>query len=117
MSHVNNFILVGPPTAGMQALVDDLNQLLSDETGFSGLSFVAAHNDAGGPKAMEMSVYLGALNYVDPSQVENALVQALTPEVCRRLYPWDPSSIQLFVRTQHSDRTVEVPLNLSTEGT
>ncbi len=116
MSVVDNYVLKASPGATIpKRFIALLNKRLFEEqpTGAGPEAFVCATAKArgavGGPKYMEMDVYLGALNYVGPVAVVAILADLVANHV-REFSPhglYGQNEIQLFCQT---DRCPEAGL-------
>jgi hypothetical protein len=105
MSRVTNFILVTGLDDGMSSDEDEtpnadkMNELLEarypdDQYLWARGKFNRVDGEVVGPKAMEMNVFIAALNLVDTEEIAGFLNEI----------PWEhPEAVELFVREEDSD--------------
>ena len=114
MSVVDNYVL--KTCSGVsKRFVTDLNKKLHEDRpgGAGDTAFILASGNAtvGGPKAMEMDIYLAALNYVGPDVVVE-IIRPMVEADGREHFPWGyyEGYVELFVKQQHdeSNRLVRV---------
>jgi len=104
MSVVDNYVLKLELSMKRDSFIDELNAVLERKTHASSGSFLLVSEHAGGTKAMEVDIYLGALNYVSPSEVVSE-IESLIANREREFFPHGrfPTHVELFVQTQHGD--------------
>jgi len=100
MSRVSNYVLK-VAAGGRAEFVEELNRRLHERApnGAGPQAFTDATDVAGGPRALEISIYLAALNYVEPEQLQSVL-RAVLAENSRNHFPWGYclGNVELFAQ-------------------
>ena len=103
MSVVNNYVLkLNLLESIAKQFVLQLNRTLLELMPGQGAEvFRRVDQYAGGPKNMEVHIYLAALNYIDPTEVSKILSDAVQQDH-RHLRMCSDKDIQLFCQQQHN---------------
>lgn len=103
MSVVNNYVLKLNLLENIaKQFVLQLNQTLLELMPGQGAEvFRQVDQYAGGPKNMEVNIYLAAMNYIDPTEVSQILADAVQRDH-RHLRMCSDKDIQLFCQQQHN---------------
>lgn len=109
MSHVDNYILIGGPAVELY-LIEPLNEWLSDK-GQGASAFCRVDRWAGGPKNMELGVWLAALNYVLPDALVFKIRELIDVSAGRSLKYFVETRLSLYVMVQHQESRPEAVAN------